>query len=164
MDFQERMELLMERVEEEYRKVLEDADFSRGNLLKEARRVAVMDMIYRNMEGFLAGSLTDVETMLFYDRPLEAFYMSLQEQDLLLLDGVLEALNGFLTDTRDHIYEVCTQGGTASMEETRKAQEFLAMERQIERQEEERGQEMAARGWEDIAEYGDGEEEDGLER
>lgn len=40
MDFQERMELLMERAEEEYGKLLKDADFSDENLLKEARRIA----------------------------------------------------------------------------------------------------------------------------
>lgn len=94
MDFQERMELLMERAEEEYGKLLKDADFSDENLLKEARRIAAMDMIYRNLEGFLAGSSTDVEAMLFYDRPLEAFYNSLREQDQMLLNGMVEALNG----------------------------------------------------------------------
>ena len=98
MDFQERIKLLMERAEGEYGELLKNTDFSDENLLKEARRIAAMDMIYRNLEGFLAGSPGDVETMLFYDRPLEAFYDSLQEQGLLLLNGVVEALNGFLTD------------------------------------------------------------------
>ena len=94
------MDVLMKRAEEEYGKLLENADLSDENLLKEAKRIAAMDMIYRNLEGLLAGSPTDVEAMLFYDRPLEAFYDSLQEQDLLLINGVVEALNGFLTDTR----------------------------------------------------------------
>ena len=78
------MGLLMKRAEKEYERLLKDADFSDENLLKEAGRIASIDMIYRNLEGFLAGSPTDVETMLFYDRPLEAFYNSLQEQELLL--------------------------------------------------------------------------------
>ena len=123
-----------------------------------------MDMIYRNLERFLAGSPTDVETMLFYDRPLEVFYNSLQEQDLLLLNGVMEALNGFLTDTRRHICEVWIQEEPAPAEEIQKAREFFAMEREIERQAEREEREMASREWVDMAGYGDGREEDGLER
>ncbi len=164
MDFQERMGLLMMRAEKEYERLLKDADFSDENLLKEAGRIASIDMIYRNLEGFLAGSPTDVETMLFYDRPLEAFYNSLQEQELLLLNGVVEALNGFLTDTRRHIYEVWIQGEPAPAEEIQKVREFFAMEREIERQAEREEREMASREQVDMAGYGDGREEDGLER
>lgn len=164
MDFQERMEQLMERAEEEYGKLLKNADLSDENLLKEARRIAAMDMIYRNLEGFLAGSPTDVETMLFYDRPLEAFYGSLQEQDLLLINGVVEALNGFLTDTRRHIYEIWMQGEPAPAEELRKAQEFFAMEQEIEKEAEKEERETVAGEREDMAGYGGGKEEDGLER
>lgn len=158
------MDLLMERAEEEYGKLLKDADFSDENLLKEARRIAAMDMIYRNLEGFLAGSPTDVEAMLFYDRPLEAFYNSLQEQDQMLLNGMVEALNGFLTDTRKHIYEVWVQGEPAPAEEMRKAQEFFAMEQEIERQAEMEEREMEAGTYQGTAGDGDGKEEDGLER
>ena len=164
MDIQERMDVLMERAEEEYGKLLRNADLSDENLLKEARRIAAMDMIYRNLEGFLAGSPTDVETMLFYDRPLEAFYGSLQEQDLLLINGVVEVLNGFLTDTRRHIYGVWIQEEPASAEEIRKAQEFFAMEQEIEKEAEKEEREMEAGGREDLAGYGGGREEDGLER
>ena len=164
MDFQKRMDLLMKRADEEYEKLLKNADFSDKNLLKEARRIAAMDMIYRNLEGFLAGSPTDVETMLFYDRPLEAFYNSLQEQDSLLLNGVVEALNGFLTDSRKHIYEVWIQGEPAPAEEIQKVREFFAMEREIERQAEREERDMASREQVDMAGYGDGREEDGLER
>ena len=164
MDFQKRMDLLMKRADEEYEKLLKNADFSDKNLLKEARRIAAMDMIYRNLEGFLAGSPTDVETMLFYDRPLEAFYNSLQEQELLLLNGVMEALNGFLTDTRRHIYEVWIQGEPAPAEEIQKVREFFAMEREIERQAEREERDIASREQVDMAGYGDGREEDGLER
>ncbi len=156
------MELLMKRAEEEYGKLLKDADFSDENLLKEARRIAAIDMIYRNLEGFLAGSPADVEAMLFYDRPLEAFYGSLQEQDLVLLNGVVEALNGFLTDTRRHIYEIWIQGEPATAEEMGKAQEFFAMEQEIERQAEKEEREMSAGIYQEMA--GDGREEDGLER
>lgn len=152
----------MKRVEEEYRKFLKNADFSDKNLLKEARRIAAMDMIYRNLEGFLAGSPTDVETMLFYDRPLEAFYNSLQEQDLLLLNGVVEALNEFLTDSRRHIYEVGIQGEPAPAEELRKAQEFFARAKEIEKEAEKEEREMAAGIYQGMA--GNGKEEDGLER
>lgn len=158
------MELLMERAEEEYGKLLENADLSDENLLKEARRIAAMDMIYRNLEGFLAGSPTDVETMLFYDRPLEAFYNSLQDQDLLLINGVVEALNGFLTDTRRHIYGVWIQEEPAPAEELRKAQEFFAIEQEIEKEAEKEERETVAGGREDMAGYGGGKEEDGLER
>ncbi len=164
MDFQERMGLLMKRAEKEYERLLKDADFSDENLLKEAGRIASIDMIYRNLEGFLAGSPTDVETMLFYDRPLEAFYNSLQEQELLLLNGVVEALNGFLTDTRRHICEVWIQAEPAPAEEIQKAREFFAMEREIERQAEREERDMASRERVDMAGYGDGREEDGLER
>lgn len=154
----------MKRAEEEYRKLLKNADLSDKNLLKEARRIAAMDMIYRNLEGFLAGSPTDVETMLFYDRPLEAFYNSLQEQDLLLLNGVVEALNGFLTDSRKHIYEVWIQGEPVPAEELWKAQEFFAIEQEIEKEAEKEEREMAAERQEDMAGDGDGREEDGVER
>ena len=164
MNFQERMELLMKRAEEEYGKLLKNADFSDENLLKEARRIAAIDMIYRNLEGFLTGSPGDVETMLFYDRPLEAFYGSLQEQDLVLLNGVVEALNGFLTDTRRHIYEIWIQGEPATAEEIGKAQEFFAMEQEIERQAEKKEREMAAGIYQGMAGDGNGREEDGLER
>lgn len=158
------MELLMKRAEEEYGKLLKNADFSDENLLKEARRIAAIDMIYRNLEGFLTGSPGDVETMLFYDRPLEAFYGSLQEQDLVLLNGVVEALNGFLTDTRRHIYEIWIQGEPATAEEIGKAQEFFAMEQEIERQAEKKEREMAAGIYQGMAGDGNGREEDGLER
>lgn len=121
----------MERAEEEYEELLKNADFSDKNLLKEARRIAAMDMIYRNLEGFLAGSPTDVEAMLFYDRPLEAFYDSLQEQDLLLLNGVVEALNGFLTDTRRHIYEVWIQGSLHRWKRYRRRGSFLTWSRRL---------------------------------
>ena len=164
MDFQERMDLLMKRAEEEYGKLLKDADFSDENMLKEAGRIASIDMIYRNLEGLLAGSPTDVEAMLFYDRPLEAFYNSLREQDQMLLNGMVEALNGFLTDTRKHIYEVWVQGEPALAEEMRKAQEFFAMEQEIERQAEKEEREMAAGTYQGTAGDGDGKEEDGLER
>lgn len=164
MDFQKRMDLLMERAEEEYEELLKNADFSDKNLLKEARRIAAMDMIYRNLEGFLTGSPTDVEAMLFYDRPLEAFYDSLQEQDLLLLKGVVEALDGFLTDTRRHIYEVWIQGEPAPAEEIQKAREFFARAKEIEEEAEKEERKMETRGREDMAGYGDGKEEDGLER
>ena len=164
MDFQERMDLLMKRAEEEYGKLLKDADFSDENLLKEARLIAAMDMIYRNLEGFLTGSPTDVETMLFYDRPLEAFYGCLQEQDLVLLNGVVEALNEFLTDTRKHIYEVWVQGEPAPTEEMRKAQEFFAMEQEIEEQAEKEERDMTAGIYQGMAGNGGGREEDGLER
>ena len=158
------MELLMKRAEEEYGRLLKNADFSDENLLKEARRIAAIDMIYRNLEGFLTGSPGDVETMLFYDRPLEAFYGSLQEQDLVLLNGVVEALNGFLTDTRRHIYEIWIQGEPATAEEIGKAWEFFAMEKEIERQAEKKEREMAAGIYQGMAGDGDGREEDGLER
>lgn len=164
MDFQERMGLLMKRAEKEYERLLKDADFSDENLLKEAGRIASIDMIYRNLEGFLAGSPTDVETMLFYDQPLEAFYGSLQEQDLLLINGVVEALNGFLTDTRRHIYGVWIQEEPASAEEIQKVQEFFAMEQEIEKEAEKEEREIVAGGREDLAGYGGGREEDGLER
>lgn len=154
----------MKRAEKEYERLLKVADFSDENLLEEARRIAAMDMIYRNLEGFLAGSPTDVETMLFYDRPLEAFYNSLQEQELLLLNGVVEALNGFLTDTRRHIHEVWIQGEPAPAEEIRKAREFFAMEQEIEIQAEREEREMAAGRQMVMAGYGGGKEEDGLER
>ena len=49
------MDLLMKRAEEEYGKLLKGADFSDENMLKEAGRIASIDMIYRNLEGFLAG-------------------------------------------------------------------------------------------------------------
>ncbi len=143
MDFQERMGLLMKRAEKEYERLLKDADFSDENLLKEAGRIASIDMIYRNLEGFLAGSPTDVETMLFYDRPLEAFYNSLQEQDSLLLNGVVEALNGFLTDSRKHIYEVWIQGEPVPAEELWKAQEFFARAKEIEKEAEKEERQMA---------------------
>ena len=156
------MDLLMKRAEEEYGKLLKGADFSDENMLKEAGRIASIDMIYRNLEGFLAGSPADVEAMLFYDRPLEAFYGSLQEQDLVLLNGVVEALNGFLTDTRRHIYEIWIQGEPATAEEMGKAQEFFAMEQEIERQAEKEEREMSAGIYQEMA--GDGREEDGLER
>lgn len=130
----------------EYGELLKNTDFSDENLLKEARRIAAMDMIYRNLEGFLAGSPGDVETMLFYDRPLEAFYDSLQEQGLLLLNGVVEALNGFLTDTRRHIHEVWIQEEPAPAEEIQKAQEFFAMEREIERETGRKGRTGDGRG------------------
>jgi len=154
----------MKRAEEESGKLLKNADLSEENLLKEARRIAAMDMIYRNLEGFLAGSPTDVETMLFYDQPLEAFYGSLQEQDLLLINGVVEALNGFLTDTRRHIYGVWIQEEPASAEEIQKVQEFFAMEQEIEKEAEKEEREIVAGGREDLAGYGGGREEDGLER
>lgn len=131
MDFQKRMDLLMKRADEEYEKLLKNADFSDKNLLKEARRIAAMDMIYRNLEGFLAGSPTDVETMLFYDRPLEAFYNSLQEQDSLLLNGVVEALNGFLTDSRKHIYEVWIQGSRYQQKSYGRRRSFLPERRRL---------------------------------
>ena len=158
------MDLLMKRAEEEYGKLLKGADFSDENMLKEAGRIASIDMIYRNLEGLLAGSPTDVEAMLFYDRPLEAFYDSLQEQDLLLLNGVVEALNGFLTDTRRHIYEVWIQGEPASVEEIQKAREFFDMEQEIGKEAEKEEWEIVDGGRENLAGYGGGREEDGLER
>ena len=164
MDFQKRMDLLMKRADEEYEKLLKNADFSDKNLLKEARRIAAMDMIYRHLEGFLAGSPTDVETMLFYDRPLEAFYNSLQEQDSLLLNGVVEALNGFLTDSRKHIYEVWIQGEPVPAEELWKAQEFFARAKEIEKEAEKEERQMADGIYQRMAGNGDGKEEDGLER
>ncbi|MCI8529493.1 MAG: hypothetical protein HFH82_10135 [Lachnospiraceae bacterium] len=129
---EERMKLLMKRVEEEYKSILKNADFTGENCVEEARKVVIADMIFHNLDLFLAGSPGEVEVLLFHDHPLKAFYDSLPERDLLLLNGVMEALEIFLKDTRRHIKDLYKQWGNVPLDEVKKAQEFFAMEDQLE--------------------------------
>lgn len=145
MDFKERLGLLMKRAEEEYNQVLRNADFSGENFVEEARWVASIDMIYRNLDIFLLENPMDVETMLFYDQPLAAFCKSLPENGLMLLKDVNDALYSFLEDTRGYIHELCAQWKEAPLEELGKAQAFLKMERKIEELEEIEEQEKEIR-------------------
>ena len=136
MAFEERLGILMERAKEEYDQVIKNADFSGENFVEEAKWVASIDLIYQNLDIFLKGCPMDVETMLFYDRPLAAFCERFPEKELLLLGEMNEALFSFLEDTRGYIHELCEQWKEAPLEELGKAQAFLTMERKIEELEE----------------------------
>lgn len=106
MGFDERLKLLKSRVADEYHDMLTNSNFLDGDVeelsLKISLSKTVADVILNDLEQ----SYTDVEAILFYDKPLKAFYDKFVAEERSLLNGLIVDLDDFIMASKHHMDKI----------------------------------------------------------
>lgn len=143
MVFEERLALLIRKAQEDYKQILLSSNFDEDDMDKTAKvaeKITIAKTMLAYMESSLQESYSDVEVLLFYDKPLTALYEDFKERGTPLWCGLLEPLNSFIISTRHHMKEVMEQWDAVPMDEVQKAGNYFQMEKLIEQYDSEREQ------------------------
>lgn len=143
MAFKKRLELLLQKAQKDYAAILFKSNQYEDDVRTVeamAEEITVTKAILSYMQTSLEENPSDVAALLFYDRPLTAFYEDFKEKDIPLWGGLLEPLDSFITSTKHHIHEVLNQWDKIPLDEVAKAEDFVQMEKQIEQYDSEREQ------------------------
>lgn len=132
MAFDDRLAMLRYRVQEEYNQLAENANFTDGDVEALAEKITVSRWLATYISESMTDSPTDVEALLFYEKPLATAYEHFCENDTQLWEGLTEPINGFIQDTKQHIEEVMAMWNALPLNEMERAEVFLAMTKQIE--------------------------------
>lgn len=133
MAFEERYDLLLSRVHEEYNSMVRNSNFMDGDVEKLAENITVAKALLTAIElPTFAQAPSDVETLLFYENPLTAACEWFRENAVSLWKGLSLPFDGFLRDTRSHIAEILEQWNALPMDEMARAEDYQAMEQKIE--------------------------------
>lgn len=132
MAFDDRLAFLQSKVQDEYRDLVRNANFSDGNVEAMAEKITVSRWLTTYISENMADSPADVEALLFYKKPLTAMYEHFCENDIQLWEGLTEPLNDFIQDTKQHIHEVMALWDALPLNEMERAEVYIAMNKQIE--------------------------------
>lgn len=131
MAFEERLSLLLSKARDDYNEIVRTAHFWDGDIAGLAERITMTGQILTHMASSLSECYSDVEALLFYDRPLTAAYEQFKENGVSLWDGLMEPFDRFLLDTKQHIAEILEQWDELPMDEMARAEDYRTMEQQI---------------------------------
>lgn len=131
MAFEERLSLLLSEAHDDYNEMVRTANFMDGDVEELSERITIARKLLEHMESSLSGCYSDVETLLFYDRPLTAACEQIKENGGSLWDGLIEYFDRFVLDTKQHIGEVLAQWDALPINEMTRAEDYRAMIQQI---------------------------------
>lgn len=131
MAFEERLSLLLSKAHEDYNEMVRTANFMDGDVEELSERITIAKKLLEHMESSLSGCYSDVEALLFYDRPLTAACEQIKENGASLWDGLIEYFDRFVLDTKQHIGEVLAQWDALPINEMTRAEDYRAMVQQI---------------------------------
>lgn len=131
MAFEERLSLLLSKAHDDYNEMVRTANFMDGDVEELAGTIMAARQLLTHMESSLSECYSDVEALLFYDRPLTAACEKFKENGDFLWDGRIEYFDRFVQDTKQHIAEVLEQWDALPMDEMERAENYRAMAQQI---------------------------------
>lgn len=134
MAFEDRLERLCKKATEDYREILQGADFlglSTDDVEEVAEKITVAKWLHCYMITSMSESPTDVEALLFYDRPVTAAFEYFCENNIGMLYGIIEPINDFIQDTKHHIQEVMDMWNALPINEMERIEVYMDMNRQI---------------------------------
>jgi len=131
MAFEERLSLLLSEAHDDYNEMVRTANFMDGDVEELSERITIARKLLEHMESSLSGCYSDVEALLFYDRPLTAACEQIKENGASLWDGLIEYFDRFVLDTKQHIGEVLAQWDALPINEMTRAEDYRAMVQQI---------------------------------
>nr|WP_314464474.1 hypothetical protein [uncultured Clostridium sp.] len=132
MAFEERYLLLLSRVHDEYNEMVQNANFMDGDVEKLAEDITVAKTLQNAIElPSFSEAYSDVETLLFYEKPLTAACEQFRENRLSLWNGLSAPFDSFLRDTRHHITEILNQWTALPMDEMARAEDYRTMDQKI---------------------------------
>ncbi len=131
MAFEERLSLLLSKVHEDYNEIVRNANFMDGDVEELAEKIMGAKLLMNHMESSFSECHSDVEALLFYDKPLTAILEQFHENQVSLWADLTPDLDGFLQETKRHITEVLEKWDALPMDEMKKAEDYRAMEQQI---------------------------------
>lgn len=145
MAFEKRFSLLISKAHEDYNDMVRSANFLDGDVEELSLKITVSKAVLDYMTTSLSESPSDVEALLFYERPVTAVCEQFLENEVSLWNGLMEPFDHFVQDTKHHIKEVFQQWESVPLDEVEKAQVFLSMEQEIAKQSEQLQQELMER-------------------
>lgn len=131
MAFEERYSLLLSKAHDDYNEMVQNANFMDGDLEELSETITVARQILTYMESSLSERYSDVEALLFYDRPLTAASRQFRENGVSLWNELARPFDCFIQDTKQHIAKILEQWDALHMDEMARAEDYRAMERQI---------------------------------
>lgn len=131
MAFEERLSLLLSKAHDDYNEMVRTANFMDGDVEELAGTITAARQLLTHMESSLSECYSDVEALLFYDKPLTAACEQIKENGGSLWDGLIEYFDRFVLDTKQHIGEVLAQWDALPINEMERAENYRAMVQQI---------------------------------
>lgn len=122
----ERYELLKERTWNDYNDILANTNFLDGDIEKLSLKI----VLAKEMSDYimiLDGSYTDIESLLFLEKPVTAFYDNCIEKEVSVLEGVMDDINQFILDRKHHIQNIFNDPQGFNEEDVTKAIFFMAV-------------------------------------
>lgn len=106
MCFEERLKMLKTRVVGEYHDMLTNSNFLDGDVEELSLKISISKTVADVILNDLEQCYTDVEAILFYDKPLTAFYDKFTSEERNLLNGLLVDLDDFIVASKCHMEEI----------------------------------------------------------
>jgi hypothetical protein len=107
------------------------ANFMDGDVEELSEKITTARKLLEHMESSLSGCYSDVEALLFYDKPLTAACEQIKENGGSMWDGLIEYFDRFVLDTKQHIGEILAQWDALPLDEMERAENYRAMVQQI---------------------------------
>lgn len=126
MFLEDRYKLLKERTRDDYNDILTNANFIDGNVEELSKKI-VISKVMADYVIVLDGSATDIEALLFYEKPVTTFYESCIEKDVSLLDGLMEDVDQFIMDRKHHLQYIFKNPQEFCEKDVEKAVAFMAI-------------------------------------
>jgi hypothetical protein len=127
MAFEERLTLLVERVQAEYDEYMKNVlTLDSKCIVKEARKIAVMEEVLSQIASGIIDHPYDVEILLTFDQPLAASYGHWENNsgEDAFMEGIAASMSGFLTVTRDELAEKMGRYDSLTPEEQERIMEY----------------------------------------
>ncbi len=113
-------EVFQRRVEVDYKTILEQLPFMENiSFLEKGYKIAICDLAYRIFISDLENCEFDLMVLLYYDKPITAFYEFFKNNQGNLADGCMRELESFIVYSRKCISDI------SNLEETTEDMQIL---------------------------------------